>query len=217
MGDFLHRALAADPPRQEAARDVTHDDPGSGVPMPAAPAAEDEPAGRMALPDPTALLGWIDDAPKSAGTTPTTLTMRTPPPHVGKAPALAENADLQARVDAKAAEKLLNSQNIKTEETATKAMEILLEVPDAQRGKAIDTLNKKAFDNLLEHVPHSSREKFETMIDGVKNPERKLKLWAEFHKSRARNDLGRLKGDVGTDDPVVEGESSRPMTKWTAR
>ncbi len=73
-----------------------------------------------------------------------------------------------------------------------------------------------------------SRTTSAALVDSSQNPKRKLKLWAEYHKSRAENDLNRRRGDVGQDvpNPTVdedgnavkeedEDEKERIEAKWT--
>jgi hypothetical protein len=166
--------------------------------------------------DPRALLDWVDDpghgtaSPpvlgfhhESAGSiqlnpnAPQRMPVPGPPP-------LAKEADLEARASRMEAERLLTSKKLESGDNATKAMELLIDVPEQQRGKVIDDLDDKAFENLLDRVPHDQRERFAKLVDGSKKPARKLRLWGEFHKSRARNDLRRLKGDTGAEDPYTQ-------------
>jgi hypothetical protein len=119
---------------------------------------------------------------------------------------LANEADLKARADRITAEGLLKSQDLNAGDQAAKAMEILVDVPPDHRGKVIDDLDDKAFENLLERVPDDQRERFAALVESSRKPERKLRLWAEFHKSRADNDLRSRKGDVGKDVPTHPGK-----------
>lgn len=183
-----------------------------------APVPVAEPAHGLGPPDSRALLDWMDDAPAAAppnllgfvhteaSRAPIQLNPnapRKPMPRGGPGPQLP--ADDLARVgDTMEAQRLLTSKDLKSGDHANQALQILNDVPEEQRGKAIDGLNEQAFDNLLERVPHGDREKFEKLVEASKDPKRKLKLWAEFHKSRARNDLGRRKGDIGGEDPYVK-------------
>lgn len=116
---------------------------------------------------------------------------------------LTSEADLKARADRSTAEGLLKSKEFESGEQARQAMEILLEIPESHRGKAIDALDDKAFENLLERVPDDQRERFAKLVEASKKPERKLLLWAEAHKSRADNDLRNRKGDIGKDVPTT--------------
>ena len=178
----------------------------------------DEPAHQplvpLGPPDPLALLDWIDDAgpiragsPNLPGFGPTNLASppiqldpskpRLPPVRL---PPLAKEEDLTAGVHRADAEKLLQSKDADRSGQATQAMEILLEVAPAQRAKVIDGLDDKAFDNLLDRVPEDQRERFAKLVESSNNPTRKLRLWAEFHKSKAGNDLHRYQGDFGDPD-----------------
>ncbi len=167
--------------------------------------------------NPLALLDWVDDVSPSvaspstlgfgmhASSAPIQLNPNAPQrlPVPGPPP-LANEDDLKARADRMTAESLLKSKALESGENATKAMEILVDVPENKRGKVIDDLDDKAFENLLDRVPHDQRERFAKLVNGSKNPARKLRLWAESHKSRARNDLRRFKGDVGPDSSINE-------------
>lgn len=178
----------------------------------------DEPAHQplvpLGPPDPLALLDWIDDAgpiragspnllgfgPTNLASPPVQLDPSKPRPPPVRLPPLAKEADLKAGVHRADAEKLLQSKDADRSGQATQAMEILLEVAPAQRAKVIDGLDDKAFDNLLDRVPEDQRERFATLVESSNNPTRKLRLWAEFHKSKAGNDLHRYQGDFGDPD-----------------
>lgn len=123
-----------------------------------------------------------------------------PPPPTTTVP-LASGEDLEARAKKSLAQDLLVATS-DTGENARKAVEILLEIAPAKRGKLIDELDDKAFANLLERVPDADRERFAQLLAGTQRPERKLKLWAAAHTARAQNDLARHKGDAGRDAPL---------------
>jgi hypothetical protein len=115
---------------------------------------------------------------------------------------LVSEPDLKARADRMTAERLLTSKEFNAGDEALRALELLLDVPAAQRTKVIDGLDDKAFTNLLERIPDADRERFSVLVEASHKPERRLRLWAEFHKSRAENDLRARKGDIGPDVPV---------------
>jgi hypothetical protein len=151
--------------------------------------------------NPFPMLGWIDHA-DSAPPMPTSLDPNNPNPK-----RKGGNDDvLAAQENAAHATKLLTSKDgdVSAGKNATDAMTLLLEIPADQRGRIIDGLDKKAFDALLDRVPAAEREKFGGLLAGSKNPERKLALFKEAHLSHVRNDVGRLKGDVGVDDLKTE-------------
>jgi hypothetical protein len=167
--------------------------------------------------DPTALLPWFqEDGPSShvLPHTPTNLAYSAPIQLNPNAPAkpiappipLANTDDLQARADRMQAEKLLQSKRLETGADASKAVDLLLEVDDKHRAKVIDDLDPKAFQNLLDRVPDSEREKIEGLVDASQNPKRKLQMWAVVHKARAGNDLEKYKGDFGDPDDQTEAQ-----------
>ena len=145
----------------------------------------------------------MDDFPSAqqarASTPPIRLDPNAPRPATTPLP-LTTGDGLQAQADRIDAEHLLKSKRVEAGTDATRAMAILLEIPDAERASAIDHLDPTAFENLLDRVPENRREEFEELVDSSKDPTRKVRLWAEFHKSRAGNDLRRYAADFGTDD-----------------
>ncbi len=94
-------------------------------------------------------------------------------------------------------ERLLTSKDVINSQPAEAAMKLLLGLPESQRTTAIDTLDPKAFDNLLKRVSPKQREQLAGLVGSSKNPERRLRLWAESHKSKATNEVARRKGDTG--------------------
>ncbi|HLL23340.1 MAG TPA: hypothetical protein VK427_14480, partial [Kofleriaceae bacterium] len=83
--------------------------------------------------------------------------------------------------------------NVVTDGEANEAMNILSSLPADQQGEAIKQLDKAAFDNLLDQVPEKRREEFKSLVENTHDPERKLKLWGEQHKSQVENDAEREK------------------------
>lgn len=143
-----------------------------------------EPAQNLGPPDPSALLDWMDDAPavtppnvlgfahNEASSAPIQLNPnapRKPLPRGGPGPQLPPD-DLARVGDTMEAQRLLTSKELKSGDNANQALQILNDVPEEQRGKAIDGLNDQVFDNLLERVPHGDREKFEKLVEASKNP-----------------------------------------------
>src|ERR1051326_3130044 len=134
-----------------------------------------------------------------------------PPPPKSNAP-LATGEDLDARAKKSLAQDLLKATS-ETGENARKALGILLEIDDSRRGKMIDELDDTAFANLVERVPDADREQF-TKLFGTPRADRKLLLWAEAHKSRAGNDVARLKGDAGKDAPLHPHKHRHGKVTW---
>ncbi len=119
-------------------------------------------------------------------------------------PLMDENA-LRARTQRKEAERLLTAKGIASGQEAVRALEILLSLDDATRTKVIDGLSDQAFENLIDRLSDDQRARFATLVDASRNPQRKLRLWATQHTSRARDDLRQYKKDFG--DP--DGEQTR--------
>ena len=100
--------------------------------------------------------------------------------------------------------------NVVTDGEATTAMVAINTLPKHLQGKVVDEMDKEAFENLLDEVPEKRREEFAPMLESITDPERKLKLWGEYHKSKSAGDAERSKDDwsetiaEGTEDEVDE-------------
>ncbi len=193
MAAFAHKK-DDEVPKAPAAPPVLHDDP---PPVPHQHGDEQHaPAPPVSI-DPHALLPWFADV-HPAG---------VPQP---------KQEDLQARADRMYAEQLLSSKRLETGADASKAVDVLLDVPPDHRAQVIDQLDPRAFENLLERVPDSEREKLEGLVDASKDPRRKLRMWAVVHKARAKNDLDKYRGDFGSDDEQTK-EQARREAKFDRR
>lgn len=204
---FEHRANDSETPARAAVRELAAS---TALQTPSSPYAPFAPDVGMGRPDPTALLDWVDDigpaASRVAGgnllgfgqqsSAPIQLNPNAPRKPVAPLP-LTNEDDLKAHADRATAERLLTSKDLMSGARATEAMELLVSVPAAQRAKVIDGLDDTAFENLLDRVPEGDRERFDALVESSTNPKRKVRLWAEFHKSRANNDIAKHKGDVG--------------------
>jgi len=91
--------------------------------------------------------------------------------------------------------------NIVTDGEANEAMNILNSLPAEQQGEAIAQLDKAAFDNLLDQVPEERREEFRSLVENTQDPERKLKLWGEQHKSQVQNDAEKERQKTADEGP----------------
>src|SRR5882672_8871703 len=80
------------------------------------------------------------------------------------------------------------SSDLVTDSEATEAMNDLNSLPDAEQGQAIKQLDGDDFHKLLNEVPEDRREEFKSLVDNTHDPERKLQLWGEYHKSHVEND-----------------------------
>jgi len=78
--------------------------------------------------------------------------------------------------------------NVVTDGEANDAMNLLNSLPPDQQGEAVKQLDQKSFDQLLGQVPSERRAEFKSLVDNTHDPERKLELWGEQHKSEVAND-----------------------------
>ncbi len=84
-----------------------------------------------------------------------------------------------------------------TDNDARESIKTLSDLPPELQGKAIAKMDKTSFDRLLENTTQLDKESFKTLMDNTHDPERKLKLWAEYHKAKVANDADRDKKDEG--------------------
>ena len=80
-----------------------------------------------------------------------------------------------------------------TKNEARDAMNTMLKLPPELQGKALAKLDPDSFGRLLSTVPEAEREGFKSLVDNTHDPERKLLLWAEYHKSKVANDAAKEK------------------------
>src|SRR5690606_11139959 len=107
-----------------------------------------------------------------------------PAPRFPRLP-LADEGDQRARAARMDAEEMLTSGDWESgHHRATDAMSLLLQVPAEERGQMIDQLDPAAFENLLSRVPVHELEQLAGLVESASDPERRLLLWAESHKSR---------------------------------
>lgn len=149
------------------------------------------------------MMGWIDSA-DSAAPMPTSLDPNAPRKLPGIEGGPLDNTAAKRIANKGDAEALLTAKDDPTGAKAGHAVELLLQIPADERGKAIDALDDNAFRALLDRVPSEQREHYMGLLAGTKRADRKLHLWKEAHVSRARNDATRQKGDIGADEPDVE-------------
>jgi hypothetical protein len=153
-------------------------------------------------------LGQVMPAPLSAITgafghwaaPPIQLNPRAPQQPAGRVPPLPllDPDSLRRQADRLSAEELLTGDNLEAGHLrAVEAMDLLLRIPPEKRGDVIDQMDPAAFENLLSRVPEQQREHLGGLIEAANDPERRLKLWAQSHKSRVKNDVSRLEGDTG--------------------
>lgn len=177
------------------------------------------PTAPLGPPNALALLPWIDDATHASTSNQTANAAGFPggsiqldpnaPPRPRAPLPLAREDDLRARADRLQAEQLLQSKDLRSGDHATEAMRLLLDLPPDQRAKAIDALDPSAFENLLDRVPEDQRERFAGLVNSSQDPKRRLRLWAEAHKSRAGNDLARYQGDFGEEVARTDDQERR--------
>jgi hypothetical protein len=152
---------------------------------PAAPAKTPAPAPSTQPPapsvSPTNAPGPSRAAPAAAAPTPAAPAGQKP-----------QQEQDQALLDAalKSSQKNLTKQGFfdsVTKEEASSAMKTLLALPPHLQGQAIGKLDPASFGTMLHTVPESQREQFKALVDNTQDPERKLKLWAEYQKSKMGN------------------------------
>lgn len=84
---------------------------------------------------------------------------------------------------------------------AVQAVQVLNSLNPAQQKQALQKMGKEDFQRLLTSVPKDDRVAFESLYKCCPDPERKLLLWAEFHKSKVAGDAKAQKETV----PLLEG------------
>lgn len=159
----------------------------------------------------TAGNGYVQSVIAALGAT----THGAPPTATSPLPNV-RSEDLEARAQKIQAQDLLKSTDLATGEHARQAMEILISIDDEHRGKMLDELDDRAFENLLDRVPDHERERFTKLVAVSHKPERKLRLWAGAHKARAENDIARYKGDAGRDAPLYKTTDDDGAEVWEA-
>lgn len=78
-------------------------------------------------------------------------------------------------------------------EKASAAVDALESLPPDLQGKAIEKLDRGAFDRMLGSVPELKQTDFETLVKNTHDPERKLLLWGKYHKAQVKADAAREK------------------------
>jgi hypothetical protein len=89
------------------------------------------------------------------------------------------------RVEKKLESGLLNPV---TDGEATDALHLIQGLPKELQGRMLTGLDQGAFERLLDNVPDKKPEEFKALYEAVHDPERKLLLWAEYHKSQSQKD-----------------------------
>lgn len=87
-----------------------------------------------------------------------------------------------------------------TDGEATDALKNIQSLPQNLQGKVLEGMDKDAFNALLDNVPDKKPEDFKALYESTHDPERKLLLWAEYHKSQATSDAKRLEEKGGDGD-----------------
>lgn len=73
------------------------------------------------------------------------------------------------------------------DQDAIKAVDTLTGLSAAQQRQAMQRMSNDDFDRLLSRVPKDNREQLESLYKNCTDPEKKLRLWAEVHKSKVGN------------------------------
>lgn len=75
-----------------------------------------------------------------------------------------------------------------TDDEANGAVDALSALPPDLQGRAIEKMDKGTFDTMLSEVSTMDKTKFKSLFENTHDPERKLKLWAEYHKGQVATD-----------------------------
>ena len=121
---------------------------------------------------------------------------------------LTDDNALRARATRMEAERLLTSREITSGHDAIAALDLLLQAPQDQQGVVIDKLSQRAFENLVDRLSDDQRVRLTPLVDASQSPQRKLRLWAAQHKSRARSDLQRYAGNFGDEDDQTDAQAA---------
>lgn len=144
-------------------------------------------------------------APAASPTAPTTDTTPKPAPAPDStsapSPTVLQSPGGDPKTPQQVADAVAHSQenlttgflNPVTKEEARDAMNTMLRLPPELQGGAIEKLDPDSFGRLLSTVPEAEREQFKALVDNTHDPERKLRLWAEYHKSKVANDAAKEK------------------------
>ena len=86
------------------------------------------------------------------------------------------------------AHKLLNTGIYTSDAEAQEALNTLASLPDSAKKQAMANLSKKDAEDLIDQLPLDRRDGLDHLYKHVTDPELKLKMWGEAHKSRVRNE-----------------------------
>ena len=107
-----------------------------------------------------------------------------------------------------------------SDDEANGAIDTLTALPPDLQGKAIEKMDKGTFDTMLSEVPTMDKDRFKSLFENTHDPERKLKLWAEYHKGQVAEDAAlekeKTKDDGGWwpfNDTAEEKENARLNTR----
>lgn len=130
----------------------------------------------------------------------------------GTAPGAPPTHKSDPKADKKAADKALKDveklldpaqKHADAGKDATAAMHALTSLTPDQQMLAMRKMSKDDFQHLITAVPKENREQFETLFKHTSDPERKLLLWAEYHKSKVGNDTKAKHEDVPLIDQAI--------------
>ncbi len=122
-----------------------------------------------------------------------------------------------ARVTGDASTKLTDGGWLDTvdEGEATGALEQILTLKPELQGQVIDKLTPEQLSALMSKVPEDQREKFESLYQNTTDPAKKVQLWSEVYKARARNKAAAEEQDTDWWDWSPEAEKKRLSNgKW---
>ena len=76
------------------------------------------------------------------------------------------------------------------------ATSALTSLPAELQGEAIEKMGPAAFDQLLANMPELDKERFAALVENTRDPERKLRFWAEAEKGEASREPQASRDDV---------------------
>ncbi len=161
--------------------DVAEDTPTPGptpIPTPAPVPTASPPAGPVPAPTP--------------GPTPTPTPIGPPAAQAPLTPEQQAAAD-QARIDAALATVQGNMSYglfdwAVTDDDARLALGALNSLPPDLQARAVQSMPQQDFDRLLENTPTMDKAEFDQLFRNTTDPERKLRLWAQYHEGDVARD-----------------------------
>ncbi len=87
-----------------------------------------------------------------------------------------------------------------SDKEANSALGGLTSLPPKLQGKAVDKMDKGDFETMLSNVPEKDHLQLKSLVDATTDPEKKLKLWAKYHKAKAKSDASAVEKKESSDE-----------------